>query len=99
MQNTRTATWHRVLTVLAGLLILRVTLGVVLNYRNYFPPNFESDFLQGREAYFSGSYHWAFYAHIVAGPISLVLGMVLLSERFRLRFPKWHRMLGRIQVL
>ncbi len=95
----RTTSWHRVLTVLAGVLILKVTLGVVLNYRHYFPANFESDFLQGREAYFSGSYQWAFYSHIVAGPISLILGMILLSERFRLRFPRWHRILGRIQVL
>src|SRR4029077_14822660 len=99
VQNIRAMTWQRVLTVLAGVLILKVTLGVVLNYRNYFPPNFESDFLRGRELYFSGSYQWAFYAHIAAGPISLILGMILLSERFRLRFPKWHRCLGRIQVL
>ena len=88
---------RRVLVVLAGLLILKVTGAVVLNYRNYFPPNFESDFLQGRELYFWGGYHWAFYVHLLAGPPSLILGLVLLSERFRLRFPKWHRCLGRIQ--
>lgn len=99
MQNIRAMTWQRVLTILVGLLILKVTLGVVLNYRHYVPPNFESDFLRGRELYFAGSYQWAFYAHIVTGPISLILGMILLSERFRLRFPGWHRLLGRIQVL
>jgi hypothetical protein len=90
---------QRVLTMLAGLLVLKVTGGVVLNYRHYFPPNFESDFLRGRESYFSGSYHWAFYTHIAAGPLSLILGMILVSERFRLRFPQWHRSLGRIQVV
>lgn len=93
----RRTTLQRVLTCLAGLLVLKVTSGVVLNYRNYFPPNFESDFLQGREGYFSGSYQWAFYTHLVAGPLSLILGTILISERFRLRFPKWHRSLGRMQ--
>ena len=99
MLNIRPTTWQRVLTWLAGLLILKVTGSVVLKYRDYFPPNFESDFLRGRELYFSGSYQWAFYTHIAAGPISLILGMILISERFRLRFPKWHRSLGRIQAL
>jgi hypothetical protein len=99
MQNLRSTTLPRVLIILAGLLIFKVTVGVVLKYRDYFPPNFESDFLRGRELYFSGSYHWAFYTHIAAGPIALVLGMILISERFRLKFPKWHRYLGRIQAL
>ena len=99
MLNIRSTTLQRVLTFLAGLLILKVVSGVVLKYRDYFPPNFESDFLRGRELYFSGSYQWAFYIHIVAGPLSLILGMTLISERFRLSFPKWHRYLGRIQAL
>jgi hypothetical protein len=71
----------------------------VLKYRDYIPPNFESDFFNGRELYFWRSYHWAFYAHIATGPIALLLGLVLISERFRLRFPKWHRCLGRIQAV
>jgi hypothetical protein len=99
MLNSRSTTLERVLVFLAGLLILKVVGGVVLKYGDYFPPNFTSDFLQGREAYFFGSYRWAFYVHIVAGPLSLILGMILISERFRLRFPKWHRYLGRFQAL
>lgn len=97
MQNSH-STILRVLTLLVGLLILKVTGAVVLGYQNYFPPNFGSDFLNGREAYFFGSYRWAFYTHIASGPCSLILGMMLISERFRLRFPRWHRLLGRIQV-
>jgi len=89
----------RVLVFVAGLLILKVTAAVAWNYRNYFPPNFESDFLRGRQHYFAGSYHWAFYVHILAGPPALVIGLVLMSERFRLRLPRWHRYLGRIQAL
>jgi hypothetical protein len=99
MRIVRSLTPLRVLPLLAGLLILKVTAGVVLNYRNYVPPNFNSDFLRGREAYFSGSYQWAFYTHIAAGPVSLLLGTVLVSERFRRSLPKWHRSLGRIQAL
>jgi len=87
----------RALPLLAGLLIFKVTVVVILGYRNYFPPNFNSDFLRGREDYFS-SYQWAFYPHIVSGPVSLMLGMILISEQFRRRLPKWHRCLGRIQV-
>ena len=90
---------RRVLPVLTSLLILKVTGAVVLKYRDYFPPDFESDFLRGREPYFSGGYHWAFYIHILSGPIALILGLILISEHFRRSVPKWHRFLGRIQVL
>lgn len=98
MQNRHSTTLQRVLTLLAGLLILKVTIAVIVGYRDYFPPNFYSDFLRGRERYFSGWYQWAFYSHIASGPCSLVFGMILISDRCRLRFPKWHRLLGRVQV-
>ena len=79
--------------------MLKVTAAVVLKYVEYVPPDFNSDFLQGRDAYFAGSYQWAFYTHIASSPVSLVLGLVLLSERFRRNFPSGHRLLGRVQVL
>ncbi len=88
----------RILTLLAAVLILKVTASALSKYSDYFPPNFESDFLRGRESYFFGSYQWTFYTHIVSGPISLVLGLILIGERFRARFPTWHRYLGRAQV-
>jgi hypothetical protein len=99
MPNHRPTTLERILTVLAAALILKVTAGVVLQYGNYLPPNFDSDFLRGRELYFWGNYRWAFYTHIAVGPVALVLGMILISEQFRQRFPKWHRLLGRFQAL
>lgn len=89
---------HRVLTLLAGVLILRVTLSVVSNYPSYIPPDFTSDFLRGREHHFLGVYPWAFYTHIISGPISLILGLFLISKQSRTRFPSWHRYLGRLQV-
>ena len=98
MLNLRTTTLQRILTLLVYMLICKIVAGVFLSYRDYMPPNFESDFLQGRAHYFFGSYQWAFYTHVTSGPCSLILGMILVSEQFRRRFPKWHRFLGRIQV-
>lgn len=88
-----------ILRLLACVLVLKVTVSVVLVYPDYLPPRFDSGFLQGREAYFWDGYHWAFYAHIVSGPLSLITGLFLLSDRFRRAVPFWHRRLGRIQVL
>src|SRR4051794_40082494 len=89
---------ERILTLLASVLIIKVFLMIILNYHNYFPPNFASDFLRGRERLFLGVYRWAFYTHILSGPASLILGLILIGERTRARFPKWHRHLGRLQV-
>ena len=98
MTNIPSMRFRQALVILASLLILKVTVEVMLGYANYFPPNFSSDFLRGRERYFFGAYQWAFYPHIASGPAALVLGLVLLSESFRRRFPKWHRNLGRLHV-
>lgn len=89
---------EHILTLLAGVLVLKVTISVVSNYHNYFPADFTSEFLRGRERYFLGSYQWAFYTHILSGPVSLILGLILIGERSRSRFPRWHRHLGRLQV-
>jgi uncharacterized membrane protein YozB (DUF420 family) len=99
MKMPRPTTLLSALTFVAVLLICKVTFSIVLGYRDYFPPIFKADFLVGREAYFFGPYEWAFYTHIVSGPITLALGLVLISERFRRRFPKWHRSLGKSQIL
>jgi uncharacterized membrane protein len=86
------------LTITTLIVIAKVTLEVVFGYRRYLPPDFTADFLRGREAYFHGPYQWAFYPHIASGPIALVLGTLLVSDRFRLRWPSWHRALGRVHV-
>ncbi len=99
MQSLLSPTRRRLFTLLTCVLILKITISVLLTYHNYFPPNFEAVFLQGRKSYFYGAYSWAFYAHILSGPCALILGMIQLSERFRLRFTNWHRYLGRIQVV
>jgi uncharacterized membrane protein len=88
----------RVLRCLAVVLILRVLVTIVAVYPDYFPPNFESLFLQGREATFGGTYRVAFYVHIFAAPVVLVNGLLLLSDRVRRRRGRLHRALGRVQV-
>jgi hypothetical protein len=98
MRSPRPTTLLGALAFVALLLIGKVTFSIVFGYRDYFPPNFKADFLVGREQYFFGPYEWAFYTHIISGPITLALGLVLISERFRRRFPKWHRSLGKTQI-
>jgi uncharacterized membrane protein len=84
---------------LAVLLILRVLATILANYPDYFPPNFDSLFLQGREATFNGAYPPAFYVHIFSAPVALANGLMLMSEHVRRRFGRLHRWAGRVQVV
>ncbi len=97
MPHTANAT-SRALSLLAALLVVKVTLSIVGSYRAYFPPDFRRDFLLGRESYFFGAYGRAFYAHILTGPVTLLVGLILVNDRFRHRFPAWHRRLGKLQI-
>ena len=89
---------YRILTTvlrwLAVVLVLRVLAAILANYPDYFPPDFDSLFLQGREPTFGGVYRAAFYVHILSGPVVLVNGLVLLSETVRRRRGGLHRVLG-----
>ncbi len=87
-----------VLVLALWLLGVKTLLAILVSYRNYFPPDFASDFLRGREAAFQGIYREAFYLHILSGPVALLLGSLLLSRSFRSRFPRLHRALGRAQI-
>jgi hypothetical protein len=99
LHDDRTKPLGRLFSALAAGIILKVTVGVVRSYASYFPPDFRVDFLRGRQSYFFGAYRWAFYAHLVSGPLALLLGLALVSETVRHRLPSCHRVLGRIQVL
>jgi uncharacterized membrane protein len=83
----------------AVLLILRVLAVILANYPDYFPPNFNSLFLQGRETTFTGVYLPAFYIHIFSGPVVLFNGLILISEYVRRHHGGLHRYLGRVQVV
>ncbi|WP_437204408.1 DUF2306 domain-containing protein [Planctomicrobium sp. SH664] len=93
----RHSAFRNVIRVLAVLVVAKTTVAVLLSYRDYFPPQFNRGFLQGREDHFYGVYHLAFSAHVLAGPLSLVLGLLLINGPLRVRFPAWHRRLGRLQ--
>jgi uncharacterized membrane protein len=80
-------------------LILRVLWTILANYPDYFPPNFGSLFLQGRESSFNGIYPTAFYLHLFSAPWVLINGLFLMSDTCRRRYGRWHRRLGRVQVL
>lgn len=88
----------RLCSLLASLLVVKVTMTVLRGYVAYLPPDFNVDFLRGRESHFWSGYHLAFYTHIISGPLSLLLGLALVSSRLRKRFPAWHRRLGRVQA-
>ena len=88
-----------VLRCLTAVLILRVLAAILANYPDYFPPNFDSLFLQDREATFRGTYRDAFYVHIFSGPVVLFNGLILLSDYVRRRYGGLHRWLGRVQVV
>ena len=89
---------YRILTTvlrwLAVVLILRVLATILANYPDYFPPNFDSLFLQGREATFTGAYPAAFYVHIFSGPVVLFNGLILLSETIRRRHRRLAPLVG-----
>lgn len=67
--------------VLIGLFVLalRGLILIILEYRWYFPPDFQkSNFLITREPYFFGYYGTAFYIHIIASPIAILLSFLLV---------------------
>lgn len=99
MMSSQPGWMSRLFCALAVALILKVTAEVILGYCEYFPPNFDSEFLLGRDRYFWGVYGVAFYSHIVSGPIALFLGILLISKRLRTRHPCLHTILGRIQAI
>ncbi|QDU25085.1 hypothetical protein ETAA8_01460 [Anatilimnocola aggregata] len=88
------------LTLLSAVLGLRVLVGILLEYRWYFPANFvESAFLTGREETFTRAYAIAFYTHIISGPPTIVLGTFLVWSQGAGRFRLWHRWAGRVQMV
>lgn len=90
----------KILLAAIAVLVSRVLLGILLEYRWYLPANFdESAFLSGRRYTFTGLYSAFFYVHILGGPIAIALACFLLLSGGRLRFRTWHRPAGRTLVL
>ncbi len=90
----------RILLAAVAILFTRVLLGILLEYRWYFPADFDkSAFLSGRRYTFTGLYHAFFYAHILSGPVAIVLASFLILSGGRAQFRRWHRLAGRALVL
>lgn len=81
------------------ILFAKVFVSILCGYIDYFPANFKSNFLLGREEYFFGVYQIAFYTHLFFGPASLLFGTVLFFSGLGFLKSKWidHRRLGKIQ--
>lgn len=88
------------LVVALLVLALRIVVAIVAEYRSYFPPDFDSAFLIGREGYFFGRYRVAFYVHILVGPPVVLLALVLVLsgvwQRRSVAAGRLHRRLGRV---
>ncbi len=84
---------------LALAVVVKVTVSILANYPSYFPPDFQSLFLEGREDSFWGVYSTAFYVHIVSAPLALLGGTILIGERTLRPRRAFHAALGRVQIL
>lgn len=81
------------------MLLAKVFLSILYQYRWYFPADFSSEFLSGRRDSFHGAYRVAFYAHIISGPLALMFGLFLIISGRRLRRHNIHRWAGRVQAV
>ena len=83
----------------AAVLFAKVFISILLQYRWYFPPNFDAPFLIGRRESFTGIYAAAFYTHIISAPLALILGAFLMLSGGRRSIHGFHRWAGRGQML
>lgn len=65
----------------------------------YYSLNFSQGFLLGKESLFNDTiYPYGFFGHIATAPFIMVLGLFQFSQQLRVKFPKWHRISGKIYV-
>lgn len=83
----------------AAVLLAKVFLSILYQYRWYFPADFSSEFLSGRRDSFHGAYRIAFYAHIISAPWALMVGLFLIVSGRRWRRHSIHRWAGRVQAV
>jgi len=89
---------YRAMWIAIALLLTKVFVSILWDYRGYFPADFESAFLSGKRAVFHGNYRVAFYAHIISGPIALLLATFLIVTGGRSRVRRWHRLAGKTML-
>ena len=70
---------------------------IICECRRYFPADFDSDFLIGRQETFVGTYRVAFYIHIISSPLAVLIGSLLMFSVSRGNYRRLHRWIGRFQ--
>lgn len=90
-----------ILYLAIAILLARVFVSILIGFADYFPPNFRSGFLTGRDQYFFGIYQYAFYSHILLGPLAVVLAALLYCQgKGLLKFSSGvHRRMGKFQAV
>ncbi|MEZ6089694.1 MAG: DUF1559 domain-containing protein [Pirellulaceae bacterium] len=92
--------WIRRVRWLVAILMLKVFLTILWEYRWYFPPDFDlSNFLSGRRYTFHGSYRIAFYVHIISSPFALLAAWFLWPSGNSGRHRPMHQWIGRAQCV
>jgi uncharacterized membrane protein len=81
------------------ILLAKIWLTILFEYRMYFPANFEAAFLIGRRESFADAYRCAFYVHIISGPLTILFGSLLMISGGRSRYRRAHRLAGRLQMI
>lgn len=97
-KNRRLKILRVAVSFFALLLVGRVLVSILLTYRDYFPADFNSAFLAGRQDHFHGLYQAAFYLHVAVGPLTLLLAYALQFSGSLMRRLNLHRPLGKLQV-
>lgn len=81
---------------LLGIIVLLLVVSLSLNALSYFNFNFTYGFLRLKQAAIAtGWYLPAYYAHVLAAGLILVLGLFQLRTTISLRWRKLHRFLGK----
>lgn len=96
---SRLSTLRRIAVAAVTLLLLKVLVTILIEYRRYFPADFDSAFLTGREKTFFGLYATAFYVHILTGPLTVVLAALLMWSGGKKPLRALHRWMGRVLML
>ncbi len=97
---TSTMTPRRCLALASAAMVLFIGALILAPFPHYLPPDFGFGFLRNKQSFFySTPYFIGFYAHIGASPIVLICGTLQMSRSLRLRWPRSHRLLGKIYVL
>ena len=98
--NSREKILSKIAIALAVLLVIKVLISILWEYRYYFPPDFDKAyFLAGRRLSFAGWYSFGFYLHIISGPIALVAVLAMLATGKSKRFRNVHRTTGKLLAL